>query len=119
MRLSASGPPAANASRGSPRSRDVTLRGSFVPFARFVPAVSLSLRALPVRSTIETPVEALLHEPAVAHHDRLARERGRRESGQEQNRLGHVFHRCKNAVDRAAQHQFLTTSSSLIPSSLA
>src|SRR6266850_6843014 len=48
-----------------------------------------------------------LHAPAVAHDDRLARQRVRRERGQEQSHLRDVRQRGELAVHRVLEHQVL------------
>src|SRR5262249_60735362 len=47
---------------------------------------------------------ASLHEPAMADHERLAREGVRLECGEEQRSLGDVLHRRELAIDGLFEH---------------
>src|SRR3954465_8168722 len=54
-----------------------------------------------------TAAGALLHEPAVTHHQRLAGQRVGREGGEEEGGRGDVGRRCELAIDGLLQHHLL------------
>src|SRR5690349_19145965 len=69
-------------------------------------ALSFRGTALPLIDSIDViPAKAvLLHEPAVAHHQRLAGERVGLERREEERDFGDVLHGREYAIDRLLEH---------------